>query len=41
MERQAIIAEASAYAANGDLAADLKRLVAHRSISQSEGTPER
>ncbi len=40
MERQAIIAEASAYAANGDLAADLKRLVAHRSISQSEGTPE-
>lgn len=40
MDRQAIIAKASAYATNGSLAEDLKRLVAHRSISQSEGTPE-
>ncbi|SCW65811.1 Acetylornithine deacetylase/Succinyl-diaminopimelate desuccinylase [Rhizobium mongolense subsp. loessense] len=40
MNRNAIIAAASAYARDGALAGDLKRLVAHRSISQSEGTPE-
>jgi acetylornithine deacetylase/succinyl-diaminopimelate desuccinylase-like protein len=39
MDRHEILAGASAYARNGALAADLRRLVAHRSISQSEGTP--
>ena len=40
MERQKILAEASAYVTDGRLATDLARLVAHRSISQSEGRPE-
>ncbi|QDG94668.1 M20 family metallopeptidase (plasmid) [Rhizobium sp. NIBRBAC000502774] len=40
MDRNAIIAGASAYAANGTLADDLSRLVAHKSVSQSEGKPE-
>jgi acetylornithine deacetylase/succinyl-diaminopimelate desuccinylase-like protein len=38
IDRKAIIAGASAYAENGALAADLRRLVKHPSISQSEGT---
>ncbi|WP_165217339.1 M20 family metallopeptidase [Affinirhizobium pseudoryzae] len=40
MQRDAIIKRASDYAQEGELAADLARLVAHRSISQSEGKPE-
>ncbi|AYD04523.1 M20 family metallopeptidase [Neorhizobium sp. NCHU2750] len=40
MERNAILSAASAYARDGALTDDLKRLVAHRSISQSEGLPE-
>lgn len=40
MERQALLVEASAYVLGGALAADLARLVAHRSVSQSEGQPE-
>ncbi|MCO5731210.1 M20 family metallopeptidase [Rhizobium sp. SSA_523] len=40
MDRQNVIAAASAYATNGGLAADLADLVSQRSISQSEGRPE-
>jgi acetylornithine deacetylase/succinyl-diaminopimelate desuccinylase-like protein len=40
MQREPIIAAASAYVRNGALADDLSRLVAHRSISQSEGSPD-
>lgn len=40
MQRDAIINLASDYAKQGGLAADLARLVARRSISQSEGKPE-
>lgn len=40
MQRDAIISRASDYAKEGGLAADLSRLVAYRSISQSEGKPE-
>jgi acetylornithine deacetylase/succinyl-diaminopimelate desuccinylase-like protein len=40
MERQTILEGASAYVTGGELATDLARLVAHRSVSQSEGRPE-
>lgn len=40
MQRDAIINRASDYAREGGLVADLARLVAHRSISQSEGKAE-
>jgi acetylornithine deacetylase/succinyl-diaminopimelate desuccinylase-like protein len=40
MERQTILDQASAYVTGGGLATDLARLVAHRSVSQSEGRPE-
>ena len=40
MDRQTVIDKASAYVSEGMLAADLARLVAHPSISQSEGKPE-
>ncbi|MDQ0458425.1 M20 family metallopeptidase [Rhizobium paknamense] len=40
MDRQNVIDKASAYVSEGLLAADLARLVAHPSISQSEGKPE-
>lgn len=40
MERAHFLKQASDYAISGQLAADLARLVACRSVSQSEGTPE-
>lgn len=38
--RQDLIAAASRYVTEGGLETDLARLVAHKSVSQSEGTPE-
>ncbi|MBB4952450.1 acetylornithine deacetylase/succinyl-diaminopimelate desuccinylase-like protein [Agrobacterium vitis] len=40
MERDSLVKQASDYASSGQLAADLALLVARRSVSQSEGTPE-
>lgn len=40
MERDSLLKQASDYALNGQLANDLALLVARRSVSQSEGTPE-
>ncbi|MEH0072637.1 hypothetical protein V6L77_24235 [Pannonibacter sp. Pt2-lr] len=38
--RQDLIAAASRYVTEGGLETDLARLVAHKSVSQSEGKPE-
>jgi acetylornithine deacetylase/succinyl-diaminopimelate desuccinylase-like protein len=40
MERDTLVKQASDYAESGQLADDLARLVARRSVSQSEGVPE-
>jgi acetylornithine deacetylase/succinyl-diaminopimelate desuccinylase-like protein len=40
MERDTLVKQASDYATSGQLANDLAQLVARRSVSQSEGTPE-